>query len=63
MLQYITNTDCSHSILDQVKAVLEGGCRWIQLRMKDASKEEVTEMAKKVKELSAPVDPYLIINA
>ncbi len=62
MLQYITNTDCSHSILDQVKAVLEGGCRWIQLRMKDASKEEVTEMAKKVKELCDPVDAYLIIN-
>jgi len=39
MLQYITNTSCQHSVAEQVKAVLEGGCRWIQIRMKDASDE------------------------
>lgn len=62
MLQYITNTQCGKPILDQVKAVLEGGCRWIQLRMKDASREELLEMAKKVKELTDPVEAFLIIN-
>lgn len=62
MLQYITNTDCGKSIIDQVKAVLEGGCRWIQLRMKDASKEEITETAKKVKVLTDEKEAFLIIN-
>ena len=62
MLQYITNTDCGKPILEQVKEVLEGGCRWIQLRMKDFSKEEITEMARKVKELCDPAEAYLIIN-
>lgn len=62
MLQYITNTDCGKPILEQVKAVLEGGCRWIQLRMKDASKEEIMETAKKVKELCDPLEAFLIIN-
>ncbi|MDE6294557.1 MAG: thiamine phosphate synthase [Muribaculaceae bacterium] len=62
MLQYITNTDCGKSVIEQVMAVLEGGCRWVQLRMKDASKEEVAEVAKQVKELCDPVEAYLIIN-
>lgn len=62
MLQYITNTECGHSIIDQVKGVLEGGCRWVQLRMKDASKEEITEMARKVKELTDEKEAFLIIN-
>lgn len=62
MLQYITNTECGRSIIEQVKGVLEGGCRWVQLRMKDASKEEVTEMARKVKELTDKKEAFLIIN-
>ncbi len=62
MLQYITNTECGHSIEDQVKAVLAGGCRWIQLRMKDASLEEVLEMAKKIKPLTDEKEAFLIIN-
>lgn len=62
MLQYITNTTCGHSIPDQVKAVLEGGCRWIQLRMKDAPKEEIIEMAKVIKPLTDEKEAFLIIN-
>ena len=44
MLQYITNTDCKVPVADQVRAVLDGGCRWIQVRMKDASDEEVSKV-------------------
>lgn len=62
MLQYITNTYCKRPVLEQVKGVLEGGCRWVQLRMKDASKDEVMEMARKVKELTDEKDAFLIIN-
>lgn len=62
MLQYITNTECGRSVTDQVKSVLEGGCRWIQLRMKDTPKEEIMAVAREVKELCDKVDAYLIIN-
>ena len=62
MLQYITNTASPRGILEQVEAVLKGGCRWVQLRMKDAPKEEVMEMAKKVKELTDAEEAFLIIN-
>lgn len=41
MLQYITNENTSRSVEEQVAAVLAGGCRWIQLRMKKAADEEV----------------------
>lgn len=62
MLQYITNTQCGKSIPDQVKAVLKGGCKWIQLRMKGSSQEELLEMAKEIKKLTDPEEAFLIIN-
>lgn len=62
MLQYITNTQCGRPIPDQVKAVLEGGCRWIQLRMKDASHDEVMEMARLIKPITDEKEAFLIIN-
>lgn len=62
MLQYITNTACGKSIPEQVKAVLAGGCRWIQLRMKDAAHDEVMEMAKTIKPLTDEKGAFLIIN-
>ena len=62
MLQYITNTQCGKSIPEQVKAVLAGGCKWIQLRMKDASQEELLAMAKEIKVLTDEKEAFLIIN-
>lgn len=62
MLQYITNTQCPRTIPEQVKAVLEGGCRWIQLRMKEASQDEVAEMARIIKPLTDEKEAFLIIN-
>lgn len=62
MLQYITNTQCGKPIPEQVKAVLAGGCRWIQLRMKDATHDEVMEMAKTIKPITDEKEAFLIIN-
>ena len=36
-LQFITHCNDVYSYADSARAALEGGCRWIQLRMKDAS--------------------------
>lgn len=62
MLQYITNTDCSVSIKDQVKAVLDGGGRWIQVRMKDASDEEISKVVKEIMPMCLETEAFLILN-
>ena len=62
MLQYITNTDCGVSVPDQVRAVIEGGCRWIQVRMKDASDGEISEVIKEIKPLCLEKEAFLILN-
>ena len=41
---------------------LEGGCRWVQLRMKDASDEEVEAIAVKVQELCRHYGATFIID-
>ena len=35
MLQFISHYTERYSYLDSIRLALEGGCRWIQLRMKD----------------------------
>lgn len=62
MLQYITNTASPVSIEEQVKQVLEGGCKWIQLRMKEASDEEFKAMAEKLKPICQEHDAFLVLN-
>lgn len=62
MLQYITNTECPLSVQEQVKAVLDGGCRWVQIRMKDASDDEVRKVVKDVKPMCDAVEAFLILN-
>lgn len=62
LLQYITNTDSPVSVVDQVRGVLDGGCRWIQVRMKDASDEEVTKVIEKIKPWCLDEGAFLILN-
>ena len=38
-LQFITHITDRYSYLDSAMMALEGGCRWIQLRMKDAEED------------------------
>ena len=35
-LQFITHYTEKYSYIDSARIALEGGCRWIQLRMKEA---------------------------
>lgn len=62
MLQFITHATEKYSIIDEVKMVLQGGCKWIQLRMKDASADEVTEVAKEVQPLCKENECILVID-
>ena len=45
MLQFIAQESDKYSIAEEVQMALEGGCRWIQLRMPDAPDELVRETA------------------
>lgn len=62
MLQYITNTDCQTSVIDQVMAVIDGGCRWIQVRMKDASDDEIRTVVEAIKPRCIETQSFLILN-
>ncbi|MFI3240868.1 MAG: thiamine phosphate synthase [Bacteroidales bacterium] len=62
MLQFITHAKSKQEIVEQVKTLLSGGCKWVQLRMKNASKEEITETAKELKELCAEWEAIFIVD-
>lgn len=62
MLQFITHTSERYSIVEQVKMVLEGGCKWIQLRMKEATDEEVKAVAEELIPLCKEADAILVID-
>ena len=40
MLQFISHYNSHYDYVDGIEAVLNGGCRWVQLRMKNASDSE-----------------------
>ena len=61
-LQFITHPTEKLSPTEQARQVLEGGCQWIQLRMKKNSPEEIYTEAMKIKALKAQFDFTLIIN-
>lgn len=47
-LQFITHFTDKFSYFDSAVMALEGGCRWIQLRMKDADENEIEQVARKL---------------
>lgn len=62
LLQYITNTDSPRSVVDQIRAVLDGGCRWIQIRMKDATDLEIRNVVETVMPWCLELDSFLILD-
>lgn len=48
MLQFITHHTDRYDEIQGTEAVLRGGCRWVQLRMKDASTEEFLRVGQEV---------------
>lgn len=62
MLQFITNTKCKTPVIEQVLAVIEGGCRWVQIRMKDASDEEISKVVEAIKPKCIETGTFLLLN-
>lgn len=62
MLQFISHCTERYTYLDSIRLALEGGCRWIQLRMKDATDEEVRPIALVVQRLCHEAGATFIID-
>ena len=62
MLQYITSTTSSVPVVDQVRQVIEGGCRWIQVRMKDDTDEEIGKVIEQIKPLCLETEAFLLLD-
>ncbi len=45
MIQFISHYNERYGYLDSVRMAIDGGCRWIQLRVKDATDDQVRPMA------------------
>ena len=62
MLQFITHTNDRFGYVDGAEEALKGGCRWIQLRMKDSSVEEVVTQGRKIRALCDLYEATLIVD-
>lgn len=62
MLQFITHPSDKYSIAEEVQMAIDGGCRWIQLRMKDATDEEIKNTALEIIPMCQQTDTFLIID-
>lgn len=61
-LQFITHFTERHTYLDSARIALEGGCRWVQLRMKDADEGLFVATAREVRALCDRFGATLVID-
>ena len=62
MLQFISHYTDKYSYLDSIRLALQGGCRWIQLRMKDATDDEVRPVAIEAQKLCREYGATFVID-
>lgn len=61
-VQFITHHNEHYSYLDSAMLALKGGCRWIQLRMKDVSDKEFLNIAETTQSLCRKYNAVFIID-
>ena len=61
-LQFITHYTEKYSYIDSAKIALDGGCRWIQLRMKDVSETTLEHHALIIQEMCKEYGATFIID-
>lgn len=62
MIQFISHQNERHDQLDGIRLALQGGCRWIQLRMKQATDEQALRTALKAQALCREAQATFIID-
>ena len=60
--QFISHYNSRYSYLDSIRLALEGGCRWIQLRMKGSSDEDLHQAALTVQQMCRDAGAKFIID-
>lgn len=61
-LQFISHYTDTLSYLDGIRMALQGGCRWVQLRMKDVADEEVLPVARETQRMCREAGAAFIID-
>ncbi len=61
-LQFITHYNEAYSYVDSARLALEGGCRWVQLRMKDVDEAVLESTALVVRDMCREYGATLIID-
>ena len=62
MIQFISHFNDKYSYLYSIRLALDGGCKWVQLRMKDASEEEFLRNAHQARKLCDQYQATFIID-
>lgn len=62
MIQFISHSNERCSYLEGIRLSLEGGCKWVQLRMKDAPDEQVAQLGLQARELCDRYGAKLILD-
>lgn len=62
MLQFITHTTERYGYVEGAIAALNGGCKWIQLRMKEADPDEIRKAVDKLKPLCQEKGAILLLD-
>lgn len=62
MLQFITHHTERYDEVSAAEAVLRGGCRWIQLRMKDAPAQAVVEAGRAIGDMCRKAGATFILD-
>ena len=62
MIQFISHSNERYSYLDGIRLSLEGGCKWVQLRMKDAPDEQVAQLGVQARGLCDRYGAKLILD-
>lgn len=62
MIQFISHFTEKYTYLDSIRMALEGGCKWVQLRMKGATDEEMLPVALEAKNMCRAAGATFIID-
>lgn len=62
MLQFITNETAALRPAQQILEVIDGGCRWVQIRLKNASDDEIKQLFHEIREKAKETLTTVIIN-
>ena len=62
MIQFISHFTEQHTYLDSIRLAMEGGIKWVQLRMKDATEDEIISIGTEVRRLCDQHSATFIID-